>query len=47
MINRPEDAAGLSSGPGTEPGNGFSVSLNVDIAAGPVAPCQPVSATSP
>jgi hypothetical protein len=39
-------AAGLSSGAGTESGNGFKMSLHSDIATGPVEPCRPVLATS-
>jgi hypothetical protein len=40
-------AAGISSGPGTEVGAGFRLSINADIATGPVKPCEPVSATPP
>ena len=39
------NAAGLSSGPRTESGDGFRMSLHADIATGPVEPCQPVLAT--
>jgi hypothetical protein len=40
-------AAGISSGPGTEVGAGFRLSINADIATGPVKPCEPISATPP
>jgi hypothetical protein len=40
-------AAGATSGPGTEVGDGFGLAVDFNIATGPVAPCQPVAAASP